>query len=448
MTKAEEDEAKRKAKEKAEAEAAESAPASANAAVLRPGVKTTSESIRETTSGARILEAADAPANSPDGGPRNVRCQIIREGLGNRVDMHFYGPQSIQDIGRLINGAKCFINHPTKTESTNQPEGNLWAECGYWKDGIVVEVEGKLAVQATLVCDDTEAGKQAMGKANHCMKYAADFPGLTEVYAGFSINGGGDIAPADVDVDGASMRVEYVRSVTQLPRVDMVTRPAREGKVLGLVESEKNQEEKRTMMKTMIEAMSKYFAGLKLLASAKPDVQAIGKIVEEGEAAVAAMKTKAEEDEAAEAAAKAANGEEVPPAHAEPDGDEPAPGAKPGAVSQVRIKHEETRTTRQADVARIADLEKKLAEANAKIALTESKKDIEAAGISESLTPEMLSAITDPAARVAVFAIAKKLHESNPFGIGNPARSANGTGGAGSANAFVDGLADRLNRRG
>jgi len=57
---------------------------------------------------------------------REVRCRIISEGLGNRVDMNYYGPEVIVQFAKMLNGSKCFINHPTSTEESQRPEGDLW----------------------------------------------------------------------------------------------------------------------------------------------------------------------------------------------------------------------------------------------------------------------------------------------------------------------------------
>jgi len=382
---------------------------------------------------------------------RSVRCTVIREGGGNRRDRHWYGPEAIEKIAQLINGAKAHINHPTEAEAKARPEGDLWGLAGFWKDGTIIEVEGRRAVMATLVCDTSEAGEAALSKAEHAIEYAKEFPGLEEVYAGISINGDGETEPREIE----GQDWNYVVDVTELPRADVVTRPAREGKFLALVESIRSADPKeaREMANKAVKGeLTKIAEATAALDEDQDPKKSVGMI----EGAVARLKAlfkeafppKEEdesenetEDEAAKKKAAASEKREdetedesetkdesedeamrADDAAGDEDEDEDAEEEpeKKGSKSVVHIKHEEKRTTAESARA-LRDARKELKEAQATIAkLTKKLAVFEVKELTEAGLPkDFAEALQDLPApqRKAMRALAGMLNDPSSDGF-------------------------------
>lgn len=380
----------------------EAVDATAQAALLRPAGKRKVES---------MVSLAEAVV---DRKTRSIRCTVIKEGGGNKRDRHWYGPESIAKIAQLINGAKAHVNHPTEAEARSRPEGDIWGLAGFWKDGEIIEVDGVSAVAATLVCDTSEAGEAVLSKAEHAIEYAKEFPNLEEVYAGVSINGDGDTEPREINGENWN----YVVDVTELPRADVVTRPAREGKFLALVESIRSADPKeaRDMANKAVKGeLQKIAEATAALDEDKDPKESVGMI----EGAVAKIKalfkeafppkkedeSEDESEDEAKAKAKAAEkGEDETEDESEDEseamradnaaGDEDEDEdveeepEKKGSKSVVHIKHEEKRTTSESARA-LRDATKALKEAQGTIAKLEKRlaavevKEMVESGLSE-----------------------------------------------------------------
>src|SRR5689334_8969696 len=77
---------------------------------------------------------ADKTATDPGlwEGPK-VRVVLISEGLGNKRDMNYYGPEAIASAPAQFEGAHCFLNHPSYSEERDIPERRVEGLCGYFK---------------------------------------------------------------------------------------------------------------------------------------------------------------------------------------------------------------------------------------------------------------------------------------------------------------------------
>lgn len=244
---------------------------------------------------------------------REVRCTVLVEGLGNARDKHYYGPEAVADVAALINagGVRCFLNHQTEAEHRDRGEGDIRGMAGYWKQATVeTQPDGRSACMATLVLDDSTAGEDLLMKVQASLKFATDFPGIREVYAGLSINGDGEVDPRTVSWQGQDVEVNYVREVTDLPSVDGVTRPAREGMFLKLLESIQNATpEEATIMKEkgLKESAARVAEAAAKVAKGELDADGYQKVVEAEAAKMKAMKAadvEAAEDEAEDEAGK------------------------------------------------------------------------------------------------------------------------------------------------
>jgi hypothetical protein len=208
---------------------------------------------------------------------REIRCRIITEGRGNARDKHYYGPESVADIARLINGSKAFINHQTAAEEAQRPERDVWDQAGFWKAGTLGsgpfgdKGQNVTFVEAVLVCDNSPAGDEALAKAEAAVEYAKQFPGLIEVYAGISINGDGEIEEREINGE----TVNYVTTVTSLVSADVVTQPARGGKFLSLAEAVRNNPQggPQIMNEALRTELQKFAAGIGAMLESKDDVK-------------------------------------------------------------------------------------------------------------------------------------------------------------------------------
>lgn len=176
---------------------------------------------------------------SVDPEKREVQVILISEGRGNSRDKNYYTEAAIRDGVKKFNGARSFLNHQNREERQLRPEQDVSQLCGYFKNTQLVRVtneSGKQvwAVAATMFCDASEAGDQALAKAIASVRYAQEFPNSKEVYAGLSINAGG-VVDGTVEVDGDDWN--QVVGFGHAMSVDVVTRPARGGAFQNLLES-------------------------------------------------------------------------------------------------------------------------------------------------------------------------------------------------------------------
>lgn len=380
---------------------------------------------------------------------RTIDCIILVEGPGNLRDRNYYGPEAIASAARRINGSKSFINHETAREAEEMPERDVWDLAGYWSDGQIVEVDdGRKAVRAKLHCDRSPAGDEALAKAEAAIEYAKLFPDLREVYAGLSVNGDGDTEPRDILVNGTESKWNYVKDITDLPSTDVVTRPAREGQFLKLVESIRGSnitEEVREAMKdTTKKSLTESAEALAKAAKGEITIEEAEKIIAAEAKKVATLKaaeaketeTEDESEEEAKArkakAAERCESEEETEAEdeSEDEGDVVPPedeeDTEDGGTSTVKIKHEETRTKKESVALRKenADLKKRLAETDRKVVIASTKKALEEAGIDEAdgIKAEDLAAV-DSRTRKVVIGLLKTREAA--FG-GTAVRGANG----------------------
>lgn len=166
-----------------------------------------------------------------------ARVILITEGLGNRRNMNYYSSDAIMTAPRIFEGKSCYLNHPSESEERDIPERRVQDKCGYFKNCRVENVGGLTACTGELHFDLSEAGRQAFDKACTALHYKSEFPGLDAEYVGLSIHADGDWDDRTIQVDGERLDVKYVTKFTDAVSCDLVTSPARGGRILALVES-------------------------------------------------------------------------------------------------------------------------------------------------------------------------------------------------------------------
>lgn len=209
---------------------------SANSALARPGAG-------EAKKGWTFQPLREASADDSKG-QRIIKCILITEGPGNKVDRRFYTRQFIEDAAKKYEGARAFLNHQTEEEARERSEGDIKDQVGYYR-GLNVQPTvdpetGKtvMGVFGDLHVDESTAGDEAWSKAKAQMEYLKEFPESSDVYVGLSINGAG-IPGGTVVMEGQQWT--QMVGVGSADSVDVVTRPARGGRFLALSESVKQE---------------------------------------------------------------------------------------------------------------------------------------------------------------------------------------------------------------
>lgn len=279
-----------------------------------------------------------------------VNVVLISEGLGNRRDMNYYGPEAIDSAPAVFEGAHAFLNHPTYTEERDIPERRVQDMCGYFKNVRVDVREGVRSVVGELHFDLSETGRMAYAKTLTALHYQTEFPGSDKEYVGLSVNAGGQSDPQDMNIDGENTTVNYVNQFTEVMSCDIVTLPARGGKFLALVESAagadmKNKEVRKMLVKELQAAQSDLKEAATIsdpakkavkLAEAQKRVDAILKDVLESQS-----RRKSKESDAEEASeAKSEEATEADDMESDKgEGDMPAPGHKIKKTVSTTVHH-------------------------------------------------------------------------------------------------------------
>lgn len=252
----------------------------------------------------KILESARLIEALPDGpnGEKIFKVCLITEGLGNRRNMNYYGPEAIESAAVVYEGKSCYINHQSLDGEVNLPERDIRDKAGYWKNLSVSEVEGRKGCIGELHCDLSESGRFLAEKVQSALNYKKNFPDNGIEYCGFSVNGDGDAERREVDVDGEKEDVNYVLAFTQESEsCDLVTTPARGGKALSAIRESKTQEENvnKKLKKLLEAALTKLTESAKKLPgeSKKPLQESIATLTE----AVKAVEAEGEGEEMSEA---------------------------------------------------------------------------------------------------------------------------------------------------
>lgn len=187
--------------------------ASSLAALTRPG-KPKTESIKGALIlGVRILEAEGGINDTT----REVPVLIIKEGMGNKADRHFYSADLLKRVAPMFDGIKAYANHPSKTEETDRPERDVKEIVGYYHSPRLVMVEGKAAIAATLKIIEGAAYEWAWNLVKESAAFAKKFKDKDLV--GISINAWG----SSHTVEDASGTVNMVDELAEVQSADIVT---------------------------------------------------------------------------------------------------------------------------------------------------------------------------------------------------------------------------------
>jgi len=185
-----------------------------------------------------VREVKSTGAKTPTGYSEHIiQVALISEGLGNRRNMNYYGPEAMQSAPVAFEGKSCFLDHPSESENRDIPERRVRDKCGYFKNVKLENLDGVRTAVGELHFDLSESGQQGYLKALSSLHYKDEFPGQESEYVGLSINADGEIEERRVEWQGEVLDVNYVTRFTDAFSCDIVTSPARGGRFLALVES-------------------------------------------------------------------------------------------------------------------------------------------------------------------------------------------------------------------
>jgi hypothetical protein len=197
--------------------------------------------IKEASTGHQHLNLTpvllDSSTASYDPQTRTAQVIILEVGRGNSRDKHYYGADTIALAAKdkVFDGSQAYADHPGLDEDINRPERSVRDLVGYYFNTREVEVTnsaGALVPALAASMKIQEGADWAIGLIREAIDFNTRYPNKT--YVGISINADGDVSPAIVDGE----QVNYVHRITEAFSADMVTKPARGGKFLALVESQ------------------------------------------------------------------------------------------------------------------------------------------------------------------------------------------------------------------
>lgn len=203
-------------------------------ALLKESVESKTYRFSESNLMEVVAPVVSVAESAPPEGP-TVKCVLITEGLGNRADMHYYGPECIKAGVPLFEGQPCFIDHQKRSDQQDQPERTVRDKCGYFKNVRAENVDGRLGLVAELHYDLSETGRYAYDKACTAIHYKQEFPDSNKEYVGLSIAADGKLEERTIRVDDEILDVKYVTEFTAVGSVDEVTSPARGGRFVQVL---------------------------------------------------------------------------------------------------------------------------------------------------------------------------------------------------------------------
>lgn len=172
---------------------------------------------------------------------------IIKSGLGNKRDKHFYTPKAMRegvDKG-IFNDLRAFVDHPTTSQEKDQPERSVKNFAGVYVNPRFIEGNGN--GQARIVADlHILPGHQ---------KLAEDISALVGLglgdRIGISILGSGKTSPTKVKLsETETLDVHQVDQFTAMRSADFVTQAGAGGGFSELLESAREGKETVVMKKS------------------------------------------------------------------------------------------------------------------------------------------------------------------------------------------------------
>lgn len=234
--------------------------ASASPGVMLPFQKKESSSFA-IKNNCKFLEKGSADNGI---GPLKFKVVLIEEGLGNFGDAFYYTREAIRSAAAgVFEGKKAYANHPRRSEEMDIPERDVKDILGWFED---VRVE-EAADQSTMLVGNLTMMPERSFDWARCLVIAAieynkKFP--DKEFVGLSINANGDADEMGIDEllmsvsipESAKPKlleaknkgittVKRVHEITSAVSCDLVTEAGARGRVLNLIEQEKEMARKK-----------------------------------------------------------------------------------------------------------------------------------------------------------------------------------------------------------
>lgn len=239
---------------KKEADAASGNVPSVRAGVHKESAQLKTAQFRFTTMGGNFFREANGKIEA-DG--NRFKTIMLQEGLGNLKDAYYYSKQAIESAIPIFEGKKIYADHPSSTDEYTRPERSVRDVLGHFEN-VHVETasDGRAQLVGDVVVLDGASYDWARELMSHAVEFSIKFP--DKEFIGISINASGsaDEQPVkefmdQVDIpESATAKLEkaimeglntirVVSAITDAVSADLVTEAGAGGKILELLEQEK-----------------------------------------------------------------------------------------------------------------------------------------------------------------------------------------------------------------
>lgn len=206
-----------------------------------------------TFSTGKIHEAEKRPGETTG---KRFKSVMLEEGLGNLKSLFYYTKQALESAVPIFEGKKIYADHPSKFEEDVRPERSTRDVLGHWENVHVEDDNGRSSLVGDIVFVDSTDTDWARSRLSHALDYAQKYPGSD--FVGVSINASGDANPTNIDEmieattqpdilqklekakNEGAIEVNVVTQLQDAMSCDLVTDAGAGGKVIQLLEGEKN----------------------------------------------------------------------------------------------------------------------------------------------------------------------------------------------------------------
>jgi len=239
-------------------ETTEADSASAHAQVLRAreSERVTGRAIQFTT---KFREASRI-----EGSNTKYSVILIAEGLGNLADTFYYTKDALKiaESMKLFEGAQCFADHPSKLEEEIRPERSTRDIIGYFEDVKYVEDKGQGQLVGSLVVTRIPSLDWVHSLLSNSVEYSQKFKESDLIGLSINANGEANVVPIDEflksyevpdsaktkitqAVEAGVREVKVVSKLSEAISCDLVTRAGAGGRILKMLEHERNRMKKK-----------------------------------------------------------------------------------------------------------------------------------------------------------------------------------------------------------
>lgn len=233
--------------------------ASANTPALRVEAKERAVSLNRGNIEFRCRVSSFQESSARDDGIGYTRFKVVmlKEGLGNLKDAYYYTKEAIESAVPVFEGKKIYADHPSADEEQSRPERSVKDVLGHFENVKVIAGEdGQHMLEGELVILPDKPYEWARGLMRHSVEYSKKYP--DKDFVGLSINASGDaeskslasLVEAKIIPEAALPKikqaldegvetVKVVSAIKDAVSCDMVTEAGAGGKILSMIEREK-----------------------------------------------------------------------------------------------------------------------------------------------------------------------------------------------------------------